>query len=272
MTTTNKNLAIVIATKNNMRTIRETLDSVQGLGDYLLVVDSGSSDGTIELCWSKGAQVIHRDWPGMVRQRQFCLDSCSDYRWVLVLDSDESIDATLHRAIKQATQQDNPDIDAYLFNRKVWFMDGWLHHVFQPEYRLRLVRGKVAHVEGIGPEGKGGHDRIVVPGKTGFLPGTCKHDSWEGPGDMMRRYVELGSRAALYDPKKSTRFKIFTSPLAAFVKQYIFKKGFLDGRRGFVAAMGCSAGTLIKHLLKFSRSNHVEALPALQAAKSKGTA
>jgi len=251
---TDKNLAVVVATKNNMRTIEECLDSVHGLFDYLLIVDSGSTDGTIELCKSKGAEVVHRDWPGMVKQRQFCIDSCKEYCWVLVLDSDESLDAELFSEVKRVVAENDAVFDAYSFNRKVWFMDGWLHHVFQPEFRLRLIRGGVAKVEGVGPEGKGGHDRIEVPGAVGQIDGTCKHDSWEDAGDMMARYVELGKRAALYDPKSTNTVKLFTSPFIAFVKQYIFKGGYRDGRRGLVASMGLAGGNLIKQILKYGRS------------------
>jgi len=253
MSVKNKNLAVVIATKNNMRTIEECLDSVAGLYNYLLIVDSGSTDGTIELCTNKGAEVLHRDWPGMVKQRQFCVDACAEYRWVLILDSDESLDSTLYNEIEGVVAEDLDEYDAYAFNRKVWFMDGWLHHVFQPEFRLRLVRGGMATVEGVGPEGKGGHDRIEVPGKVGRIAGTCKHDSWEDAGDMMARYVDLGKRAALYDPKPSSVAKLFVSPLVAFIKQYFIKGGIKDGHRGLIAVAGAAGGNFMKQLLKLAK-------------------
>ena len=252
---TANNLAVVVATKNNLRTIGECLESIQGLYDHLLVVDSGSTDGTIELCRSRGAEVIHRPWPGMVAQRQFCLDACKDYRWVLVLDSDESIDGQLFAEIQRVVAEDRADCDGYTFNRKVWFMGGWLHHVFQPEFRLRLVRGGVATMDGVGPEGQGGHDRIEVAGNVGRLAGTCKHDSWENAGHMMARYLELAQRAALYDPKPGSVPQLLLSPFFAFLKQYIWKGGIRDGRRGLIAAAGSAAGNFLKQILKLARSS-----------------
>ena len=191
----------------------------------------------------------------MVKQRQLCIDSCRDYDWILLLDSDESIDEELKHAIQNVVAVNDSSFHAYAFNRKIWFLDGWLHNVFQPEFRLRLVRGGVAKVEGKGEEGKGGHDRIEVKGKVGKINGTCKHDSWVDTADMMNRYVELGKRAALYDPKPTTKINLLINPLSAFIKQYFIKGGIKDGHRGFVASAGCAAGTLIKHLLKISNKN-----------------
>jgi glycosyltransferase involved in cell wall biosynthesis len=247
-----KTLAVAITTFNSIRTIRECLDSVRGIADKIYVVDSGSTDGTVELCHSYGAEVEYREWPGMVKQRQFSIDRCHDYRWVLSLDSDESLDDCLAEAVREAAKLDAPHVHGYKINRKVWFMDGWLNYVFQPEPRLRLVRPDNAKVVGVGVHGKGGHDSIVVEGQTALLHGTCKHDSWKDPTDMMRRYVELGHRAMQYDPRPSNQSKLFLSPINAFIKQYFFKKGFLDGRRGLIASLGVAYGTGIKHLLKNS--------------------
>jgi len=140
----NKRLAVAIITKNNIRTIEETVVSVQGLCDHILVVDSGSTDGTIEFCKSQGVEVAHRDWPGVADQKQFCIDACADYQWVLSLDSDESLDETLFEGVKSIVAENDSQYDGYSFNRKVWFMNGWLDNVFQPEFRMRLFRGGIA--------------------------------------------------------------------------------------------------------------------------------
>lgn len=243
-------LAVAITTKDNMRTIAECLDSLDGLGARLLVVDSGSSDGTIELCRARGAEVVHQPWMGMVKQRQFSIDACHDAEWVLSLDSDESLDAELVAGIRAAVEEAPPAVAGYRFNRKVWYRGAWLHHVFQPEPRLRLVRRGRARVHGIGPEGKGGHDYLVVDGEVRELPGTCKHDSWADMREMLTRYLQLGARAAEYDPKPSSLPKLLFSPVNAFVKQYLLKGGFRDGRRGLLVCLAFACGTLMKHLLK----------------------
>jgi len=243
-------LAVAITTKNNLRTIRECLDSVKAIADKILIVDSGSTDGTVELCHEMGAEIIFREWPGMVAQRQFSIDQCADFDWVLSLDSDEMLDAELAAAIRQAAATAATEIAGFSFNRKVWFRGHWLHYVFQPEPRLRLVRPLKATVHGIGPQGKGGHDFVKVDGKIQHLPGTCKHDSWENATDMMRRYVELGARAAQYDPKRSNTAKLLFSPFNAFIKQYFLKQGFRDGRIGLLMCLGIAYGAAIKQMLK----------------------
>lgn len=246
-----KSICAVIPTKDNMRTIQECLESILPVTSDIIVIDSGSTDGTVSLCEKFGAKVIHRPWPGMVKQRQYCLDQASGYDWVLILDSDESLDQELQKSIAALAENEiDPDVDGFTFNRKVWFLGGWLHHVFQPEHRLRVVRGGSAIVKGIGPEGLGGHDRLEVNGRVEHLHGTCKHDSWKDLDEMLQNYIRLGRRAALYDPKPSKPYKIFLNPMAAFIKQYVLKKGYKDGRRGLIASAGVACGTMIKQIQK----------------------
>lgn len=250
--TESKNLAVAITTKNNLRTIRECLQSVHGIADKMFVVDSGSTDGTVELCRQMGAEVVYREWPGPVAQKQYAMDQCADYDWVLNLDSDEMLDAELIASIRGALHTARPEIDGFSFNRKIWFRGQWLNYVFQPEHRVRLVRPRRATVQGIGPEGKGGHDGVRVDGEVRHLPGVCKHDSWADAAEMMRRYVELGARSAQYDPRRSTILRLLLSPLGAFVKQYFFKQGFRDGRLGLLMCLGIAYGNAIKQMLKMA--------------------
>lgn len=246
-----KRICAVIPTKDNIRTIEACLSSILPVTSDIIIVDSGSTDGTLDVCKKFGAKVIHRPWPGMVKQRQFCLEQARDYDWILLLDSDESLDESLQQSIKALLIQTvATNVEGFTFNRKVWFLGGWLHYVFQPEYRLRVVRGGAAMVQGIGPEGMGGHDRLVVAGKIEHLPGTCKHDSWADLDEMLQNYIRLGRRAALYDPKPSKPYMILTNPLLAFIKQYIFKKGYKDGHRGLIASAGAACGTMIKQIQK----------------------
>ena len=76
----------------------------------------------------------------------------------------------------------------------------------------------------------------MVPGKVANLPGTYKHDSWQDLDEMLQSYIRLGRRAAQFDTKQSKPYMILFNPLLTFIKQYIFKQGFRDGRRGFIAS------------------------------------
>ncbi len=249
--TMNTRICAVIPTKDNMRTIEECLESITPVVENIIIVDSGSTDGTVEFCESFGAKVIHRSWPGMVKQRQYCLELAAEYDWIVLLDSDEVLDETLqHSIIKIKQKEVEATIEGFTFNRKVWFLGGWLHYVFQPEHRLRIVRGGVASVKGVGIDGMGGHDQVMVRGGVAHLQGTCKHDSWSSLDDMLQSYIRLGRRAAQYDPKPSKPYMILLNPLLAFVKQYVLKKGYKDGRRGFIASSAIACGNMIKQLQK----------------------
>ena len=241
-------LAVAITTQDNMRTISRALESVQGLARRVVVVDSGSTDGTIEVCRSLGAEVVHRAWDGPTSQKQFAVDLCESSRWVLLLDSDESLEADLRQAIDDAVRANDGRYVGYEINRKVWFLGGWLHYTFQPEWRLRLVRGGAGRVVGIGENGRGGHDRVEVDGYVGRLKGDCRHDSWADLAEMCRRNIALARRAAAHQNGGGSPLHMLFNPGAAMFKQLILRQGYLDGWRGWIAAGSVASGTLLKHL------------------------
>ncbi|MHC4416072.1 MAG: glycosyltransferase family 2 protein [Planctomycetota bacterium] len=246
--TTTSDLAVAVTTMNNMRTIERAVRSVQPIAARIVAVDSGSTDGTIERCRSMGVEVTHRDWDGPTNQKQYAIDRCGQHRWVLLLDADESLEPPLQSSIAETLRADEPKYQGWSFNRKVWFQGDWLNHAFQPEWRLRLFRGGAGRVVGIGPQGRGGHDRIVVDGRCGRLRGVCRHDSWRDLQEMCQRSLGLAQRAAAYYPSGGSLFNILASPPAAFLKQVVLKRAFLDGRRGVIAAGAMALHALLKHL------------------------
>lgn len=231
-----------------MRTIERTLESVAGLCERVVVVDSGSTDGTIEACRRAGAEVVDRPWSGHVAQKQFAIDRCVGARWVLLLDSDESIEPPLADSIRAALARGDESVAGFELNRKLFFLGGWLHHAFQPEWRLRLFRAGHGRVEGAPP-----HDRIELRGQTRRLEGDLRHDSWRDARDMLERQLAYARIAAEQDARGGGVLDLLVRPSAAFVKQALLRRGVLDGRRGLVAAGGAAAAALMKHLLLMSR-------------------
>jgi glycosyltransferase involved in cell wall biosynthesis len=240
-------LAVALTAFNSMRTIRRALESVRPVARRIVVVDSGSTDGTVELCRELGAEVIHRDWEGMTKQRQFSLDQCASHTWVLSLDSDESLETDLQASIRRVAEEDDPAYRGWWINRKLYFYGGWLHHTFQPEWRLRLVRGGEGRVSGVGEGGQGGHDRIHVEGQTGKITGTMRHESWADIVQMAEAGLEYAKRAAEHDTKGGMIFNMLFNPPAVLVKQLVLRRGILDGWRGWVLAACMARGVLLKH-------------------------
>lgn len=222
-------MAAAIMTFNSMRTIPAVLESLKSIADKIVVVDSGSTDGTIEYCRKSGCRVFHLDWQGYIQQRSISIEKCLPAVWVLSLDSDEILEPELQSSIRKAIETNDPDISGYEFNRKMWYLGGWLNHVYFPEWRLRLVRPEKAKV--IGDQV---HEKIVVDGKTARLDGICRHDSYADLQDhavRQIRYASTYSRSKI----KGHWWHLFTSPLGAVWKMLIRKRCFMDGKRGWIA-------------------------------------
>jgi glycosyltransferase involved in cell wall biosynthesis len=243
-------LTVAMTAFNSVRTIGRAIDSVAGLADRIVVVDSGSTDGTVEACRERGAEVISRAWPGYVEQNQFALDQCRTSAWILLLDSDESLEPDLRRSVRQAVTESDPGVDGWTINRKVWFLGGWLHHTYQPDRVLRLVRGDRARVvaaTGAGEGPSGVHERLEVPGRVGRLVGVCRHDSWADLNDLAARQIDYARAAAEQAGGGGTPLHLLVNPVASMFKQLVIKRGALDGARGLIAAGLTFNATMLKH-------------------------
>ena len=239
-------LCAAICTFNSMHTLPRVLASLRGLAERVIVIDSGSTDGTVEHARSAGAEVLQRDWQGMLVQRRRCLEEAGDARWVLLLDSDESLEPTLQRSIRDMLDRDEADVDAYEVRRKVHFEGAWLDHMFQPEFRVRLVRGGRSRVIGSGPRQGGIHDQLVVPGRVGRLGGVLRHESWRDFPDFWARSIRYAQDAARTGEAGGRPVDAIFRPLLMFTKWYLVRGGWRDGRRGFMLSIMISIGNAMK--------------------------
>lgn len=248
-------LSVAIVCKDNEKTIGRTLDSVAGLAQEIIAVDSGSTDGTVALLEQHGARVIRSPWLGHIKTKQLALDHCS-CAWVLCLDSDESVLADLAASIRDEIPRDRSGITGYVMNRKVFYRDRPLNHAWQPEWRLRLVRRGLAKWGGLDP-----HD-VLLPLESRCacpaLTGTLRHDSFQTFAEHFRKQAEHARTmgASLHAAgKRGSLPRLVMSPPGAFFKQLILKRGFLDGHAGWLAAASTAVGTMMKHgvLIEMSR-------------------
>ena len=238
-------LCVPIIACNAERTIEQTIRSVKGLARRVIVVDSGSTDRTIELCRKHGAEVIEHRWQGHIKQKQIALDQC-DSTWVLSLDSDEAVDAQLAEAVGRVVQADDPTIAGYQMNRRVWLGDLELRHAWQPEWRTRLVRRTRARWTGYDP-----HDRLDVDGAVRRLRGTIRHDAFADITEFVHKQVAHGltSAASYHDMGRSgSALRLVLSPPAAILKQLLLRRAWRDGWLGWVAAFGAGLHAAVKHM------------------------
>lgn len=228
-------LSAVIITKNAAAQIGECLASL-AFADEVLVVDSGSTDGTADIARTAGARVIAKAWLGYGRQKQFAVEQAR-HDWVLCLDADECVSDALRASIIAALAA--PRATAYDMARCNRFLGHWLRHgEGYPDWSLRLFDRRHARWSA-DPV----HEQVLANARPARLSGDLLHDSAEtldGYLDKQNRYTTLQAAAMRAAGKRAGIGRLLLSPLARFVKFYVFRLGFLDGVAGLVhIAIGC---------------------------------
>lgn len=209
----------------------------------ILVVDSGSADGTVELARCRGARVIETHWRGFGPQKQFAVEQAGN-DWVLCVDADERVSPKLAASI--ATALAMPGFASYRCPRRNRFMGRYLRHgEGYPDWSLRLFDRRQARWSDAAV-----HERVVTEGAVGTLAGDLLHDSAESLEhylEKQNRYSTLAAEIALAAGKRSSATRLLLSPLWRFVKFYCLRRGFLDGVPGLVHILvGCWA-SFAKH-------------------------
>ena len=250
-------LSIATVCKNNRQTMARVLESVEGLaeaGAEIVAIDSGSTDGTLELLAEAGARVIETQWKGHIATKQMALEACTR-PWVLHLDSDEPLEPDLAESIRAMIERNDDAVAGARVNRKLWYQGRFLNHVWQPEWRLRLVRRRDVESGKARWGGMDPHDQLLVDPQAGRivdLPGTLKHESFESFAEHLASQLNLSriaARSMHRAGRRGSRSRLFISPPGAFIKQIVFKQGWRDGRAGWLAAGSAAAGALMKHMI-----------------------
>ena len=236
-------ITVAIIALNAASQIAPCLASV-AFADEVLVVDSGSSDATVEIARGHGARVETRAWLGFGRQKQLAV-SIARHDWVLCLDVDERVSEPLARSIRAAMA--SPRYHAWRMARRNRFLGRWLAHgEGYPDWTLRFFHR--AHASWSNDEV---HEAVLTTAEVGRLDGDLMHDSAEDVAAYLakqNRYTTLHARALYDQGVRAGYWRLVASPLARFVKFYFLRLGFLDGGPGFAhIAIGCN-NTLQKYL------------------------
>lgn len=248
-------LSIAIITLNAASQLAACLDSVR-FADDIVVVDSGSTDGTQALAASYGARVIEQDWLGFGPQKQFAVDAAR-HDWVLCLDADERVSPALQAAIENALR--NPSTAAFRFPRCNRFLGRYLKHgEGYPDWSLRLFDRRQARWSADAV-----HEKVLTEASVGSLTGDLLHDSAESLATYLtkqNRYTTLAAEMALQAGKRTSFARIALSPLVRFIKFYIVRQGFRDGLPGLIhIAIGCF-NSMMKYSKMLERRNTDAAL------------
>jgi len=241
-------LSVAIVCKNNASSIGATLDSVAGLADEIVAIDSGSTDGTIELIEARGGRVIRSEWLGHIRTKQLAMEA-AQRDWVLSIDSDEVVLPALRDSIAAALSGAATAVRGFEINRKVYYRGKPLDFAWQPEWRLRLVRRGAARWGGIDP-----HDVLsLIDGSApARLAGDLRHDSFATFAEHLGKqvgYSRLSAEGLLARGVRGSPWRLLTSPPGAFLKQLVLKQAWRDGVPGWLAAGTQAAGSLMKHMM-----------------------
>lgn len=227
-------LSVVIITLNEEANLRRTLESVRW-ADEIMIVDSGSTDGTVEIARSYSAKVFIEEWKGFAKQKNSALEKAS-CDWVLSLDADEEVEAALADEIQKALSAD-PGVAGFWVPRKNYFLGRWMRHGgFYPDRKLRLFRrGAGSFEERLVHEDV----RLEGQGPTARLKDHLLHRAYptlESYIEHMNRYSSLGAQMVEAKTRRA-RFSlldILVRPQLTFFYNYILRLGFLDGREGLL--------------------------------------
>lgn len=249
---TNPNIAkvpfsVFIVCCNEEKNIERCLKSVS-FAEEIIVVDSGSTDLTLEICKRYTNNIIHRKWSGFVEQKTFAFSQCSK-EWVLNLDSDEEVSPELRSriiGIVSGKESIPEDLAGFEISRVVSYMGRWWKKGgWYPEYRLRLVRKSKTVWGGTDP-----HEHAIPNGPTRILEEPLNHYTYTNLSEQVQSLNGLSTSAAksLFKKGKTTTFiAIFLHPMARFFKFYIAKKGFLEGQPGLIVAFMETIYTFLKY-------------------------
>ncbi len=225
-------LSICVITLNEEHNLPRMLKSVEGVADEIVLVDSGSTDRTVEIAKSAGARVLTRVWTNYSDQWNYCASMASE-DWVLVVASDEELSEELQRSILN-WKGSTPRFGVYEFARLAWFLGAWIHHSrWYPDWQRRLYDRRKASFSGAI------HETLRFDGEIGRLQGDLLHYTARSLEEQLQKseeYSAVSARAMFESGRRSWRAaKWLASPWAWF-QYFVLGAGFLDGYRGFVIA------------------------------------
>lgn len=226
-------VSAVVITKNEEKYIAGCLQSLSWV-DEIIVVDSFSTDRTVEICREYTDKVFQRPWPGYAAQKNFGIEQAQN-PWILSIDADEEASGELREEILAVL--DNPEcieFDGFYIPRKNYLGNRWMRYAGQyPDYQLRLFRESARYIT------REVHETVDITGPAGYLASPILHNTYEN----ISAFVEKINLYTALEAKERGKqgppgvFSFIWLPLRKFVWAYFYKKGFLDGILGLIISV-----------------------------------
>lgn len=250
-------LSVCIITLNEEANIARTLQSVKGIADEVIVVDSGSTDATVSLAQKSGARVFAEPWKGFAAQKNSALAKATS-DWILSLDADEEVSPDLAASVAAVVSSPNPEFTGYTINRRNLYFGKWIKRCgYYPDPKLRLVRRGAAEFEL-----RAVHEDMKMSVTTGHLKGDLIHHAYptlESFIDHANHYSSLGAGMVVSEKRVGFSFiNIVLRPMVRFIYSYFFRLGFLDGKEGLLVLMNHAAYVSWKYAKAWEMSRSSE--------------
>lgn len=249
-----KKLSVCVVAFNEERNIGRCLESVRW-ADEIIVVDSHSTDRTVEIARRYTDRVIAQTWLGYVAQKNFALEKATG-EWVLCLDADEEVSPELAEEIRGIVRGGGA-ADGWSMPRRTRYLGRWIKHGgWYPDRKLRLIRKGRGRWGGADP-----HDKLIVDGRVERLRHPINHYNYRDFADQIQT-IQKFSDVAVAGLPSCNRFacvlKMIFHPPVKFLECYVWKAGFLDGLPGFIIAVASSFYVFVKHVKRWERASSVD--------------
>jgi glycosyltransferase involved in cell wall biosynthesis len=236
-------ISATIITLNEERNIARAIESLR-CADEIVVVDSGSTDRTVEIAGKLGARVVEAAWPGYANQKNRAADQAS-HDWILSIDADESLSEALEGELWQL-KKNGSQFDAYTMPRMAQYLGRWIRHSgWYPDRKVRLYdRNKAQWV------GDFVHESVKVDGRVGHLDSNLLHFTCESLSEHLKtmdRYTTLAAEQLLDSGEKVRLGRLVFEPPWTFFQTYFVKLGFLDGVEGLAIANMAALYNFVKY-------------------------
>ncbi|MBI9036044.1 MAG: glycosyltransferase family 2 protein [Bacteroidales bacterium] len=237
-------LSVVIITLNEEKNIGRCLESLKDLADEIVLVDSYSNDKTVEIALSYGARIIQHPFENFVKQKNFA-DTQAKYDHILSLDADEVLSEDLYHSIKEVKETWN--FDGYTLDRITNYCGKWIKHCgWYPDQKIRLYDRRKASWKGMRI-----HESLELSPEAlhSTLKGVLFHYSYNSISEHIRqadRFTSFTALDAFEKGKKISYFGLWLKPKFKFFRDFILKRGFLDGYYGYVVCKISAHATFLK--------------------------